>query len=118
MACRASTARYNDMWIFGPTANARTNVGIWPVFGPRAMSEPSPQMRTKATGVQRRPSIYEFTPWSLLRSAEIERRQFDLRHLDLDLAEVDVERLVEQGGHDDRESDHDRHHDRLQADPG
>jgi hypothetical protein len=37
----------------------------------------------------------------LLGLAEIQGRQFDLRHLDPDLAEVDVERLVEQGGYDD-----------------
>ena len=29
-----------------------------------------------------------------------------LRHLDLDLARIDVDRLVEQGGHHDREGDH------------
>ena len=34
----------------------------------------------------------------LFRLAEIERRQFDLRHLDPDLVEIDIERLVEQGG--------------------
>src|SRR3954463_4925065 len=58
-------------------------------------------------------SICEFTPLrvhtrSLFRPAEIQHRwQFDLRHLDLDLAEIDVERLVEQRRYHDRESDHD-----------
>src|SRR5215813_1996478 len=57
-------------------------------------------------------------PWLLFRLAEIERRQLDLRHLDLDLVEIDVERLVEQAGHGPREGDHEQHHDRLQPDPG
>src|SRR6478735_5567726 len=57
-------------------------------------------------------------PPLLFRPAKIQRWQFYLRHLDLDLAQVDVERLVEQRRHHDREGDHDRHHDRLQADPG
>src|SRR6478736_2206294 len=57
-------------------------------------------------------------PPLLFRAAKIQRWQFYLRHLDLDLAQVDVEWLVEQRRHHDREGDHDRHHDRLQADPG
>src|SRR6516164_11221569 len=54
----------------------------------------------------------------LLWRTEIERRQFDLRHLDLDLVEIDADRLVEQCGHRDREGDHQRDHQRLQPDPG
>src|SRR6516225_1045343 len=54
----------------------------------------------------------------LLRRTEIERRQFDLRHLDLDLVKIDADRLVEQCGHRDREGDHQRDHQRLQPDPG
>src|SRR6185295_18384403 len=42
----------------------------------------------------------------LFGPAEIQRWQFDLRYLNLDLAEIDVDRFVEQAGDHDRESDH------------
>src|SRR5579871_2156118 len=54
----------------------------------------------------------------LRRRSEIERRQVDLRHLDLDLVEVDIDRLVEQAGDRDGKGDHENDHDGLQPDPG
>src|ERR1700682_290330 len=52
------------------------------------------------------------------RRTKIQRRKFYHRHFDLDLAEVDVQRLVEQAGYRDRERNHEQDHDRLQPDPG
>src|ERR1700676_1588439 len=54
----------------------------------------------------------------LCRGTEIQRRKFNLRNIDLDLVQIDVQRLVEQARNRDRKSNHQGDHDRLQADPG